>query len=100
MPQSNSKSNSKHTIYAMFSNTIFGSIFQSKIWRITLVIVALVGLILLPLNKISTQAFVPEFQKAVNIRTNGTEDYASENFKNTVRKMAVDGVNTIALVVQ
>ena len=100
MPQSKPQSRSKHTIYTMFSNTIFGSIFQSKIWRITLVITVLVGLILLPLNKISTQAFVPEFQKAVNIRTNGTEDYASENFKNTVRKMAVDGVNTIALVVQ
>ena len=49
---------------------------------------------------IKPQAFVNNFQKAINIRSRYNTDFASNEFKQVVDRMKIDGANTITFVIQ
>jgi hypothetical protein len=49
---------------------------------------------------IKAQAFVSNFQKAINIRSRYNSDFASNEFKQVVDRMKTDGANTITFVIQ
>jgi hypothetical protein len=51
-------------------------------------------------STINTQAFVNNFQKAINIRSRYSTDFASNEFKQVVDRMKLDGANAITFVIQ
>jgi hypothetical protein len=67
----------------------------------TLLIISIVLVSLITFNPtIKPQAFVNNFQKAINIRSRYNTDFASSEFKQVVDRMKTDGANTITFVIQ
>ena len=51
-------------------------------------------------STVKSQAFVNNFQKAINIRSRYNTDFGSNEFKQVVDRMKTDGANTITFVIQ
>lgn len=69
-------------------------------FRLFLIIAVIFGFSGIFTAKINIQAFVNNFQKSVNIRSRYSTDFASNEFRQVVDRMKVDGANTISLVIQ
>jgi hypothetical protein len=73
---------------------------HKTIFQILLIVSLFFTTLLTFSQPIQVQAFVNNFQKAINIRSRYNTDFASNEFKQVVDRMSTDGANTITFVIQ